>query len=52
MGLFTLEHGKAAYRAGFALYGAAVVVLTTFHWARAQARHKPLPCAAGHRREH
>lgn len=30
MGLFTLEHGKAAYRADFALYGAAVMVLAAF----------------------
>ncbi len=30
MGLFTLEHGKAAYLADFALYGAAVVLLAAF----------------------
>lgn len=30
MGLFTLEHSKAAYRADFALYGTAVVVLVAF----------------------
>ena len=27
MGLFTMEHGKVAYRADFALYGTAVVAL-------------------------
>lgn len=30
MSLFTLEHSNAAYRADFALYGAAVVVLALF----------------------
>ena len=30
MGLFSLEHGKAAYRADFALYGAAVLGLAAF----------------------
>ena len=30
MGLFTLEHSKGAYRADFALYGTAVVVLAAF----------------------
>ena len=30
MGLFTLEQSKAAYRADFALYGAAVLVLAAF----------------------
>ena len=30
MGLLSLEHSKAAYRADFALYGAAVMVLTVF----------------------
>ena len=30
MGLITLEHSKAAYRADFALYGAAVAVLAAF----------------------
>ena len=30
MGLFTMEHGKAAYRADFVLYGTAVVALGTF----------------------
>jgi sterol desaturase/sphingolipid hydroxylase (fatty acid hydroxylase superfamily) len=30
MGFFTLEHSKAAYRADFALYGAAVVALAAF----------------------
>ena len=30
MGLFSLEHSKAAYRADFALYGAAVVALAAF----------------------
>ena len=30
MGLFAMEHGKAAYRADFALYATAVVALTVF----------------------
>lgn len=30
MGLFAMEHGKAAYRADFALYGTAVAALATF----------------------
>lgn len=30
MGLFTLEHGKLAYRADFAAYGAAVLLLAAF----------------------
>jgi sterol desaturase/sphingolipid hydroxylase (fatty acid hydroxylase superfamily) len=30
MGLLTMEHGKTAYRADFALYGTAVVALGTF----------------------
>ncbi|MEO6031779.1 MAG: sterol desaturase family protein [Burkholderiaceae bacterium] len=30
MGLFSLEHSRAAYRADFALYGAAVVTLASF----------------------
>ncbi len=30
MGIFKLEHGKAAYRADLALYGAAVVLLAAF----------------------
>lgn len=30
MGLFTLEHGKAAYSADFALYGAAVLGLAAY----------------------
>jgi sterol desaturase/sphingolipid hydroxylase (fatty acid hydroxylase superfamily) len=30
MGLLTLEHGKIAYRADFALYGAAVLALAAF----------------------
>jgi sterol desaturase/sphingolipid hydroxylase (fatty acid hydroxylase superfamily) len=30
MGLLTIEHGKAAYRADFAVYGAAVVTLGAF----------------------
>src|SRR5450755_4103283 len=30
MGLFTLEHGKAAYRVDFAAYGTAVVALAAF----------------------
>ena len=30
MGLLTMEHGKAAYRADFALYGTAVVTLAAF----------------------
>lgn len=30
MGLFSLEHSRAAYRADFALYGAAVVLLAAF----------------------
>jgi sterol desaturase/sphingolipid hydroxylase (fatty acid hydroxylase superfamily) len=30
MGLFTLEHGKGAYRADFVLYGAAVLALAAF----------------------
>jgi len=30
MGLFSLEHGKAAYCADFALYGAVVAALATF----------------------
>ncbi|WP_372528623.1 sterol desaturase family protein [Piscinibacter sp.] len=32
MGLFRLEHSKAAYRADFALYSAAVVVLAACLW--------------------
>ncbi len=30
MGLFSLEHSRAAYRADFVMYGAAVVVLATY----------------------
>ncbi len=30
MGIFSLEHGRAAYRADFALYGLAVVALAVF----------------------
>jgi sterol desaturase/sphingolipid hydroxylase (fatty acid hydroxylase superfamily) len=30
MGLFAMEHGKAAYQADFALYGVAVAALATF----------------------
>src|ERR1035441_8414894 len=30
MGLFTIEHGEAAYRADFALYGIAVAALAVF----------------------
>ena len=30
MSLFALEHSETAYRADFALYGAAVLVLATF----------------------
>lgn len=30
MGLFSLEHGRAAYQADFALYGGAVVLLAAF----------------------
>jgi len=33
MGLFTLEHGKAAYAADFVVYGAAVTALAAFLWA-------------------
>ena len=32
MGLLTLEHGKLAYRADFAIYAVAVPALTAFVW--------------------
>ena len=39
MGILSIEHGKAAYRADFALYGAAVIVLTGVLLAGAPREH-------------
>lgn len=39
MGILSIEHGKAAYRADFALYGAAVAVMTGVLLAGAPREH-------------